>query len=256
MTILLLETLAANAWPAAEVETLDGWQLRHTYGVTRRANSVWPNRALDSVALEEKLTQVERFYAQHTLPARYHMSPVAQPAHLDQLLAARGYARIAGTAVQVAELSTVLAQTPALQKIPEFELEVAEQFDEAWFQAYAQFEALAGQEMNMRRTILQGIMASCGFVLLRVDDVPVAVGLGVVEERWLGVFCMATALGFRRRGAASAILRTLTIWAQLYDARQAYLQVVEANEPAQRVYARAGFATLYHYHYREKRATG
>lgn len=252
MTILLLETLAANAWPAAEVQTLDGWQLRYAHGVTRRANSVWPNVAQGAVALDEKLAYVEDFYANYHLPARYQISPATQPAHLDELLAARGYRSVAPTAVQVAELSSILAQTPALQKTPEFELEVAEQFDEAWFQAYAQFEALEAQEIAMRQAILQRISPSPGFVLLRVNGVAAAVGLGVVEEGWLGIFCMATHPSFRRRGAATALLRTLAIWAQLYDARQAYLQVVADNAPAQRVYARAGFVTFYHYHYREQ----
>jgi ribosomal protein S18 acetylase RimI-like enzyme len=88
--------------------------------------------------------------------------------------------------------------------------------------------------------------------LLRIDGAPAALGLGVVEGDWLGIFCMTTDPGFRRRGAASAILRTLAIWAQLYDARRAYLQVMDQNTAAQALYARVGFETLYHYHYREK----
>jgi ribosomal protein S18 acetylase RimI-like enzyme len=38
----------------------------------------------------------------------------------------------------------------------------------------------------------------------------------------------------------------------LYDARRAYLQVMDQNAAAQALYARVGFETLYHYHYREK----
>ena len=154
--------------------------------------------------------------------------------------------------VQVTELTTVLAAMPPLQKRPEFEIEVAEAFDEDWFTAYAQFEGMENHESGARRAILQAIQPLAGFVLLRIYGAPAAVGLGVVERDWLGIFCMATSPAFRRRGAASAILRTLAIWAQLYDARQAYLQVMEHNAPAQAVYARAGFETLYHYHYREK----
>ena len=51
-----LEELAANAWPAGEVEELDGWRLRFNAGVTRRANSVWPNAAGDCLPLAEKST--------------------------------------------------------------------------------------------------------------------------------------------------------------------------------------------------------
>ncbi len=75
----------------------------------------------------------------------------------------------------------------------------------------------------------------------------------MVEAGWLGIFCMGTAPHFRRRGAARAILRTLAIWGQLYGAQQVYLQVMDHNVAARLLYARVGFATLYHYHYREQR---
>ena len=258
MTILQLETLAANAWPAAEMQRLGGWRLRFHNGVTRRANSVWPNltpgeQALGDQVLEEQLMQVEQFYKQRNLPPRFQICPAMQPAHLDDVLAARGYQSVARTAVQVTELSTILTQTPPLQRRPEFKIEVAEEFDEPWFAAYTQFEEMPAHEIAGRRAILQAIQPLTGFALLRIGDTPAAVGLGVVEEGWLGIFCMATGPAFRRQGAATALLRTLTIWAQLYDAQQAYLQVMEQNGGAQAVYARAGFQTLYHYHYREQR---
>ena len=41
--IIKLERLAMHAWPAVEVVELDGWLLRYAAGITRRANSVWPN---------------------------------------------------------------------------------------------------------------------------------------------------------------------------------------------------------------------
>src|SRR5438046_2819424 len=116
--ILRIETLAANAWPAAEVEELAGWRLRHTAGVTRRANSVWPNEKTGCPPVEELLRQVEIFYGQRHLPPRFQICPVMQPANLDGLLAARGYRSVARTAVQVAELTTILAQTPPLQAKP------------------------------------------------------------------------------------------------------------------------------------------
>ena len=39
--ISAIEETAARAWPAAEVELLDGWRLRYTEGVTRRVLIVW-----------------------------------------------------------------------------------------------------------------------------------------------------------------------------------------------------------------------
>ncbi len=247
-----LETFAANAWPAAEVAALAGWRLRYTAGVTRRANSVWPNGATGELEVAEKLLAAEAFYRARKLPTRYQISPAAQPLDLDDQLAARGYTAVARTAVQVAPITTLLAKTPPLRQYPTFAIEVAETFDEEWFAAYMDFAEEDAAGFAIRREILQRIGASTGFALLQIDDQPAAVGLGVVEAGWLGIFCMGTAPAFRRRGAARTILRTLAIWAQMQDADHAYLQVMDKNSAARPLYAGIGFQTLYHYHYREQ----
>jgi len=79
---------------------------------------------------------------------------------------------------------------------------------------------------------------------------PVAVGLGVVEAGWVGIFCMATLPAFRRQGAGAAVLRSLAEWGRQQGAEQVYLQVTEANVEARPLYAKAGFEMLYTYHYR------
>ena len=254
--MLQLERLAVNAWPATEVVELDGWRLRHTHGVTKRANSVWPNgsatRGLADASLTAKVAAVEDFYQARKLPARYQICPVAQPMDLDRQLAARGYVAVAPAAVQVATIPTLLARTVPLRQQPDFTVEVSETLDESWFAAYSAFAGEAHAGLATRRTILQQIAPATGFALLFINGQPAAVGLGVLEADWLGIFCMGTAPQFRRRGAASATLRTLARWGQLYGAEQLYLQVVENNNPARLLYDRLGFATLYHYHYREQ----
>jgi ribosomal protein S18 acetylase RimI-like enzyme len=79
----------------------------------------------------------------------------------------------------------------------------------------------------------------------------VAVGLGVLEQGWVGVFCMNTRPEFRRQGAGQAVLRALAGWGDEAGATRMYLQVMEENQPAGGLYTRAGFGTLYTYHYRE-----
>lgn len=251
-----LETLAANAWPAAHEAALDGWRLRATAGVTRRANSVWPNGPVDPAHLADHLETVERYYAGHGLPSRYQICAAMQPADLDDILAARGYSRVAPSLVLVAPFGDLIERLPALRHFPDFELEVNEEFDDGWFALYSEAEGDAhdDQRAAVRRSILLRIAPPCGFVMLSAGGQPAAVGLGVVEQGWLGLFCVATLPAVRRRGAARAILRTLVLWSQLYDARAAYLQVMEDNLPARGLYAAAGFQVAYPYHYRELRS--
>lgn len=251
--ILLIETLAANAWPPEQSVLLDGWRLRSAGGITRRANSVWPNVDTGATSLEDKLVAVERHYAALGLPSIFQICDAARPAGLDATLAEHGYGANSHTLVQTAPIRDLLQSLLPLRLYPHFEIEVSEEFYDDWFALYCHSEEVSGYAAAMRGSILQRIAPTHGFALLRINGQPASVGLGVVEAGWLGVFCMATLPPFRRQGAAGAVLRTLAIWAQLYDAQHAYLQVMQNNRGAQQLYAKAGFATAYHYHYREKR---
>ena len=58
-TVRELEELAMNAWPAEVVQTVAGWRLRFTQGVSRRANSAWSNEPTGSTPLPERSGQGE-----------------------------------------------------------------------------------------------------------------------------------------------------------------------------------------------------
>jgi len=244
--IRLLEELAANAWPAESVQYVDGWRLRYSSGNSRRVNSVWPNLAGDTVSLEERLEIVEGFYARHGGVARYQITPAVQPAEVESVLRERGYQDDARTAVQQASLEAVLARTTGQQ---EQDISVTPQLTPQWFAAYCDAQGYDSDEARVRRGIFERIAPASGFAMLVMDGEAAALGLGVAERGWLGVFCMITFPRFRRQGAASTVLHALAEWGQGHDAEQAYLQVMENNPPGKALYAKAGFETLYHYYY-------
>jgi ribosomal protein S18 acetylase RimI-like enzyme len=242
-----IDTLAANAWPAAEVEDLDGWLLRATDGVSRRANSVWPNRSTGSRTLDDKLHAVEAFYAARNLPAYYHTCPAALPADLDDVLTKRGYIVEAPTLVQIAHVGDVLERTRDRRSDA---VTLANQFHEDWFKTYYATEGDSQKAASARLGILERIVARSAFAELQLDGSPAALAMGVLEQGWVGIFAMTTRPEFRRRGAATAVLRALTDWGQAHGATQMYLQVMKENAPARSLYAKIGFETLYSYHYR------
>jgi ribosomal protein S18 acetylase RimI-like enzyme len=243
-----LEELAADAWPAAIVEHLDGWRLRYTSGVTRRANSVWPNASDGGVPLSEKLAAVEAFYDRWGLPARYQICPAAQPRELDAVLTERGYSLDAITCVQTATVASMWARADGNEGGA---VRIADRLEEPWFAAHCDAEQVSERDGAVRRGILQRIAGRQAYALLSCDREPAALGLGVLEGGWLGVFCMATLPVFRRRGMATAVLRRLAEWGKEQGATAAYLQVMEENAAACALYARLGFKTLYQYYYRE-----
>ncbi|NJN83126.1 MAG: GNAT family N-acetyltransferase [Caldilineaceae bacterium] len=248
MTTLELETVAFDAWPAAEVVIRDGWRLRYNHGVTRRANSVWPNH-LDSAAdVDELMQQVERFYRARHAPVRYQISPAMQPADLDQRLAERGYEAVSHTAVQIAALSRVCASPRTAEGV---DVILSDEVDDAWFSAYCRAEQLSGPSAETRRAILERIPPATAFARAIIEGEIIAVGSGVAANGWLGLFNMTTLTAFRRRGVGRALVNSLAAWAIEEGMTCAYLQVMVDNLPALRLYASAGFATRYEYHYRE-----
>jgi len=243
-----VEERAAHAWPAAVVQIVDGWWLRFNQGVTRRANSVWPHQAEGRMPLVEKLERVEEFYSERGLPVRYQMCPACQPSELDSVLEDRGYWVDAPVLVQTAPLPTVLDSLPS--SLAET-VTIGAILEDTWFSAYCRAEDASEHGPYRRRDILQRIALPTGYAMLQLDGGPAAVGLGVLEQEWLGLYCMATRPEYRRRGAATALLRSLANWASGRGATRTYLQVTERNLPARALYERAGFETLYGYYYRQ-----
>jgi GNAT superfamily N-acetyltransferase len=242
-----LEAVARRAWPAEVQEPLDGWVLRFTHAVTRRANSVWPNRSHGRVPLDEKLARAEAFYEARGIPPCYQITPACVPPDLDALLVERGYVASERTCVDIASLSEVVDLAPERADHP---VEITPGITAEWFDAYAAAGEHESGRAEVRRAIMQRIRQPVGFALLRLDGAPAAIGMGVRDGEWLGVFSMGTVPAFRRRGAASTILRALALWGSEQGASRAYLQVSTENAAARALYQRLGFATLYHYHYR------
>jgi ribosomal protein S18 acetylase RimI-like enzyme len=242
-----IEFLATNAWRAAEVENLDGWLLRANEGVTRRANSVWPNANNGGLSLKTKLDVVEAFYAKRKLPARYQICPAALPVELDQVLIERGYVEEARTSVQIAELANVLKLTHSRRSES---VRIGDHFNETWFATYFESEKISAKDAAARRGILRRMTSPAAFAEFQADGKPGAIGMGVREHDWVGIFGMATRPEFRRRGAATAVIHALAEWGQASGATRMYLQVMENNPAARALYAGIGFETLYTYYYR------
>jgi N-acetylglutamate synthase len=238
-----IESVAANALPASVTEFCDGWRLRYSYEVTRRANSVLAEKHTGD--LTQKLQAVSDFYARFNAKARFQLCPVSEPSKLNQLLLERGYTKIPGAKVQTLELADFKPQTDITK------VQLLSKPNDAWFSVYRRVEKADAQKEKVRTWMLENIQPNAVFALLYLDDTPAAVGLGVVEAGFVGMFNMATLEQFRGRGGASTILSSLAAWGKTLGGHTLYLQVSEDNVKAQSVYENLGFKTLYSYWYLE-----
>lgn len=252
-TALVVERLAARAWPAWSVEVAGGWLLRHTPEVTpRRSNSVLPllrdgaPRPPDELASLHKL--VEAFYARCGQPVLYQVSPLQAQQALDGFLDDRGYAVTGATAVLAAPVERVWRRT-----IPQIDLHVtiAPRPTHAWVDHWAEIGTRQETDAIVCRVLYRIRQpAVAGYALAWLEGCPVGVGMAVAEQGWAGIFCMATRLQARRRGVARGVLHNLAYWAVTRGAERLYLQVGEGNVPARTLYERAGFTCSHCYHHR------
>lgn len=243
--IRALDDASARAVPAAEVKDVGGWLARRTRGLsTKRANSVLARDASEQ-DLEGKIEACERFYAEIDLPARFQLTPASQPAGLGKVLLEREYVQDAPTLVQTCALDRMLNRPGA----GDLEVTITSHPTAGWWATWQTALALEPDRVRAVAALFARIGQDTAFAVVSARGEHVAVGLGVLDRDWIGIFNMATIAEQRRRGAALAALRGLARWARDRGARNAYLQVDLGNEPARQLYEPAGFCDLYRYEY-------
>lgn len=243
-TIRQLEELSLNAWPAIQTLFYDGWALRFANGYTRRANSVNPlyRSMLD---ITEKVAHCEAFYASRQQPTVFKLTDAADPPELDAMLEALGYTAQAPTSVQTVALAEV--EPPSLGSV-----QVAYNLNDRWFDLYCAFNNVAEVYRPTLYHMLALIVPRCCFMTLLSEGEPAAVGLGVAEGAHVGLFDLVTAEAYRSQGLGRQLVLNLLAWGRDQGAHFGYLQVMQENTPALRLYESIGFREAHHYWYRVK----
>ena len=230
-----LERAAAAAWPATEVEELEGWLLRHTPGLDRARS----NAALPLVA-EPDPGVVLGWYAARGAPALVQVAPLEERGALD--------GRLAGTGWQERMRVDVLTAAAASLPAPAAPVAVLPAASPRWLGAWERAEGRRDVTAHAELVFAHIPAGRGGFALAPGGG---SVGLGILTPGGAcGVFCMATREDARRRGLAAAVLAALGEWARDAGASVLYLQVVSANAPAHALYERAGFARSHGYVHR------
>jgi N-acetylglutamate synthase len=239
--IRAVEGAAFCAWPALEQYDEAGWVVRFAGGYTKRANSVTP-LGPGGPNLQVHVARCEAAYRGRGLPPIFRLVEPLAPEGLDGLLAARGYDLVDPTLVLAAPLAELALPEPV------HPLSVARDIP-TWLQAYQQVCGTSLPQSAHGR-ILAAIQAPTLWVTIQHDGAPVACALGVAHDTYLGVYDLAVAPAWRRRGLGTALLAGLVHWGEQAGASWAYLQVVEANAAARALYEGLGFCRLYRYWYR------
>jgi ribosomal protein S18 acetylase RimI-like enzyme len=255
-----LERVAADALAPAEETFVDGWRLRFDGGASRRGSSALAETR-GARPLARKLREVRAFYESRGVPPRLQLSPASRPAHLDEVLAARGWRREPGARV----LWRGLAEPPPAPDLPHgagdaagpasgaFALAVAVAPDDGYLAVQRAVTPRAAGGAAARAAALREAGLRPWHLTLRdAAGRPIAAGLAVLDPRAarVGLFSVATLPDVRGRGHAGRLVRAALHRAREAGAAGAYLQVAAGNEAGLRLYRGLGFREHHRYHYR------
>ena len=241
-----VEEACRNAWPALREVLLDGWLLRFSEGLTRRANSANPLRPV----AHANPAGCETLYRRLGLPAIVRVTTLVDSS-VDQQLADVGYNREGESCVLYGLLNDVeTARYTDVRLLSEPTPE--------WFAAMAALQNHSPQQATTYQRVLGQIAIPAAFAALPVGDDIVAAAYGVVHNGLLCFESVITGSGWRRRGYSRRIITSLAAWARENGARGACLEVEAGNSAALALYDAIGLRReLYRYHYRrEPRANG
>lgn len=254
------ETLSFNTHPCLIEEAYDGWLLRFAEGYTKRANSV---NAIgkSTIPFAEKITYCEEKYAEKKLPVVFKITPMA--AEMDDLLEKRGYSSVDKTNVMTVDLTgkgRSVAKGNEYNKrkatdasgLGDVTVTIEEKCTESWQYYYFTFNKVSVTAIPTAKKIQAKIANPVLCAMVYLDKKTVACGLGVMEHGYVGLLDIVVKEEYRGCGFGKVLCQALLEKAKEQGATIGYLQVVDSNMVAKRLYKSLGFEELYSYWYRVK----
>ncbi len=254
---LFYEKLSFNTHPCLSEEVYDGWLLRFAEGYTKRANSV--SVVGDStIAFDDKIIHCEEAYAKRNLPTVFKIAPMA--AELDGLLEERGYSSVDKTNVMTVDLKKTVVEGNEDDKrkatnrlgAGNVSVMIEEKFTEAWQYYYFTFNKVSSTSIPTAKKIQAKITHPVLCATVYMNKKAVACGLGVMEQGHVGLLDIVVKEEYRGQGLGRILCQALLEKAKTRGATTGYLQVVDSNTTAKKLYEGLGFEKQYSYWYRIK----
>lgn len=242
--LLILEDVCAKAWPALEQQSLGEWKLRATYGITKRANSVYSIGPFPQNT--DWQLQVDEFYRSRLIPVSYYVSE-ASPPELDGILESLGYEKVFECFIMTADCKEI---TKRIEKDNRFTFVFTEEADESWIRDFMQLEGFPSERFSAYDHIFSAIESSKSFVRVCENGETIGLGTVVVDRGWACLSNIIVSPDHRRKGVGQQLLRALTDWATERGAQNLLLQVIQNNTAAVTMYRQIGFSPVSQHHYR------
>lgn len=242
--IIRMEELSINAFPAILTEIYDGWILRYSNGYTYRANCINPLYS-STINIAEKIKYCEHKYFQQGLPVVYKI-PETVCNELDQILENQGYK----ISKQADIMSCNMIQ---VKSISTKNVNISSKMSEEWLNGFLNLNGTVDEvKQRTAKTMLTNIKNTIICVNINIDNKMIGCGLGVLEDRKIGLYDICIDEKYRRKGYGTLVCKTIINESKKYNPLSAYLQVASSNAAAKNLYQSIGFTKDYSYWYRVK----
>ncbi len=244
-----IEELSMNAVPSLKSIFYNGWILRWSNGLSKRANSVYP--IYDGVQdLEKAIDYCEKFYSNVDQPTVFKISELPLALEVDRALDNRGYKKRATTNIMILPLSTMPVDFFLKDLNTKYTLKLETSIQEYWLKGYMDLNHVAIDKEEIFRHMLP--TTACSPIALSVYDheTLVGIGYGAGDEEMLGIYGIAVKESYRGHGLGKLLMHTLHQEGIKKGYQTAYLMVVDDNKIAKNLYNSLGYQHLYQYWYR------
>lgn len=236
-----VEECCLNAWPALREALLEGWLLRFSEGLTRRANSANPLGPVGNVAPAE----CEPLYRRLGLPTIFRVLSLIDPG-VDRQLAEAGY-------TSEGESCVVYGPIADLAAAPDRDVQLLSEATPQWFAAMSALQNHTAQQAVTYRRIVGQLAIPAVFAALLAEGEAVALAYCALHRGLLCYESVITDPRRRNRGYGRRVIAALAAWARENGAQGACLEVEAGNLAARALYDAIGLKQeLYRYHYRRE----
>lgn len=242
-----IEELSMNAFPALSTILVNGWVLRFSEGYSKRANSVNPLYPC-SISIEDNIRHCEKLYNNQHLDTVFKLTECEDARKIDEILAQRGYAYEAKTNILLRNIEGYSITEAERQGIV-----ICTELKEDWFKAFSDMNHVSDKNAEILKKMLQVLIPDAYYACIVENEQIVAVGLGVAERGYIGMYDICVVESRRRQGLGTKIMKSLMQAGAQRGCSFSYLQVVDANEGAKILYDRLGYKKEYSYWYRVKK---
>jgi ribosomal protein S18 acetylase RimI-like enzyme len=253
-----IERATFDAVPPEALASEGAWLLGLDHGTVGRAHSAVPlSHDTADVADASVVGRIEALYSREGLPAVFRVPalPTFDPVRAE--LSSRGYVAcrptctFIGTVAGIKALSDTYDDKDRATDTTTYSVEVIAQPDDEWRAVFlgGGFDPVDGAS----RVQILGRARHAAFACVRVNGLTVAAGMGSFSHGWASIHGMRTLASHRGQGMASGIIDLLAREAEARGMQRAFLQV-DANNPAQALYRRAGFEWAWDYAYWARQA--